>query len=44
MTYQIKIGKRINIADINEIHSILNWGNYTPEQWVKVKKQSTFMV
>ncbi len=44
MKYQIRIGKRLNIADINEIHNLFNWGNYTPEQWVKVKKQSTFMV
>ncbi len=44
MTYRIKIGKRLNIADINEMHNLVNWGNYTPEQWIKVKKQSTFMV
>ncbi len=44
MTYQIRIGKRLNIDDINEIHNLFNWGNYTLEQWIKVKKQSTFMV
>lgn len=41
---EIKIGKRININDINEMHHAVGWGNYTPEQWKKVKKQSTFMV
>ena len=44
MNYKIKIGKKINIKDINEIHSLLNWGNYSSEQWPIVKKQSTFMV
>jgi len=44
MTYTIKIGKRINTKDIDEIHSLLKWGNYRPEQWPVVKKKSTFMV
>ncbi len=44
MAYQIKIGKRINTKDIDEIHSLLNWGTCRQEQWPVVKKQSTFMV
>ena len=44
MTYIVKIEKRINTKDINEIHSLLKWGNYRPDQWPVVKKQSTFMV
>lgn len=44
MKKSVKIGKRINTKDIDEIHSLLKWGNYRPEQWPIVKKQSTFMV
>ena len=44
MTYTIKTGKRINTKDIDEIHSLLQWGHYRSEQWPVVKKQSTFMV
>ena len=44
MHYTIKLGKRINTKDIDEIHALLKWGHYRPEQWPAVKKRSTFMV
>ena len=44
MTYTVQVGKEIHTRDIDEIHTLLNWGNYLPEQWPIIKKQSTFMV
>lgn len=44
VNYIIKIGKRINTKDIDEIHSLLNWGCYSSKQWPIIKKKSTFMV
>ncbi len=44
MSYRIQLGKKIHTKDIDEIHRLLNWGNYRPEQWSMIKKQSTFMV
>lgn len=44
MNYKIKIGKQVNTKDIDEIHQLLNWGNYRPEQWSVIKKRSSFMV
>ena len=44
MSYIVKIGKEINISNVNEILNLVGWGEYTPEQWKIVIGKSTFMV
>lgn len=44
MSYIVKIGKEINISNVNEILNLVGWGEYTPEQWKIVIDKSTFMV
>ena len=44
MSYIVKIGKEINISNVNEILNLVGWGEYTPEQWEVVIDKSTFMV
>ena len=42
--YKIRLGKRLKLKDIDEIHTLLGWGTYTPEQWNSIKKNSNFFV
>lgn len=44
MSYIVKIGKEINISNVNKILNLVGWGEYTPEQWKIVIDKSTFMV
>lgn len=44
MSYIVKIGKEINISNVNEILNLVGWGEYSPEQWKIVIDKSTFMV